>query len=206
MKTKITVCLLLLMASLFYSHSQPQSQDSTYKRHFVSSSAFMLINLLPIEDPPRFFQLNYGYKISPKDAIILEAITWQYFAPLGIPYGSSYEDPDEFFPGIVRDIGLGVAYQRYWWKGAYTTIHATPFYQQYLSPEKVKIQSGFQLFTTLRFGYHVQLFRNRLFIEPSVAFTHWPVNTNLPESFQRLEDKWPNYFLFEPGLHIGVKF
>ena len=62
------------------------------------------------------------------------------------------------------------------------------------------------LFMTYRLGYHVQLFKNRFFIEPSVAMTHWPVKTNVPESFARLDSKWPSYFLFEPGLHFGVKF
>ena len=48
--------------------------------------------------------------------------------------------------------------------------------------------------------------KEELFIEPSVAFTHWPINTNMPESFAKLEERWPNYFLFEPGLHIGYNF
>ena len=59
---------------------------------------------------------------------------------------------------------------------------------------------------TYRLGYHVPLFKNRFFIEPSVAVTHWPINTNVPESFAALEHKWPKYFLLEPGLHFGYKF
>lgn len=59
---------------------------------------------------------------------------------------------------------------------------------------------------TYRLGYQVALFKNRFFIEPSVAATHCPVNTNVPEAFAKLENKWNNHFLFEPGLHFGVKF
>lgn len=33
-------------------------------------------------------------------------------------------------------------------------------------------------------------------IEPSIGLTHWPVKTNIPESFRLEENKWPNYFPF----------
>ena len=75
-----------------------------------------------------------------------------------------------------------------------------------MNAEDEKMQNGFQLFNTFRFGYHFKLFKNRVFIEPSVCVTWWPVNTNMPQSFQIEEDKWNNYFLFEPGLHFGINF
>lgn len=206
MKAKITALVISILIAGVSVAQTPDEKGYQKHKHFVSSSAFMLVNLFPVKDPPRFYQINYGYRFSPKDAIIIEAITWQYFAPLGIPYGSSYENADESFPGIVRDYGIGVAYQRFLWKGLYSTIHATPFIQQYLTEEKELIQSGFQLFMTGRIGYHFEIFKNRIFIEPSVAFTHWPINTNMPPLFKEREDKWPNYFLFEPGLHVGFQF
>jgi hypothetical protein len=75
-----------------------------------------------------------------------------------------------------------------------------------VNEEGEKIQNGFQLFLTGRVGYHIRLFKDRFFLEPSIAVTYWPINTNVPESFAEVEKKWPNYFLFEPGLHFGVKF
>jgi hypothetical protein len=80
------LCLALLGANnpVF---GQTAQQDSTYKRHFVGSSLFMLANLLPLSNPPAFYQLNYGYRLTPKDVVSIEAITWTYKAPLGIPYG-----------------------------------------------------------------------------------------------------------------------
>ena len=204
LKTRfIALCIALLCTNLSIS-AQPGKPDSTYRRHFIGSSMFVFANLLP--DPPSFYQLNYGYRLTPQDVFIIEAITWTYHAPLGIPYGSSYESPDESYPGSIRSYGVGVAYQRYLWKNFYSTLHATPFLQEYLNSDHEKIQEGFQLFLTFRFGYHVKLFKNRFYLEPSIAFTHWPINTNLPESFARIENKWPNYFLFEPGLHFGIKF
>jgi hypothetical protein len=40
---------------------------------------------------------------------------------------------------------------------------------------------------------------------PSVAFQRWPVDTNAPEDSAERDPCWPNYFLFEPGLHFGVR-
>jgi hypothetical protein len=198
--------LLTLLLALSFSSALPrtQNQESPSEKHFVGSSLFMLANFAA--DPPSFYQLNYGYRITPKDILIFEAITWKYDAPVGIPYGPSFGSSKERFPGYIRDIGLGLAYQRFLYKGFYSTFHATPFIQQYFKPDHKKIQTGFQLFLTLRFGYHFKFFKDRFFIEPSVAFTHWPINTNLPASFKKIEDRWPNYFLFEPGIHFGFNF
>jgi hypothetical protein len=208
MKKQIRKALIIFSVSFFSINlpllAQMGKPDSAYRRHFIGSSLFVVANLLP--DPPSFYQLNYGYRLTPKDVISIEAITWTYHAPLGIPYGPSYESSEESYPGSVRSYGIGIAYQRYLWRNFYSAVHTTPLLQKFLNKENKKIRQGFQLFCTLRFGYHLKLFKNRFFLEPSVAFTYWPVNTNLPESFAKTENKWPNYFLFEPGLHFGMKF
>ena len=195
----------LIISALFSSAilAQTIKPESSTKKHFIGGSLFVLANLLP--NPPSFYQLNYGYRLSSKETIIVEAITWEYEAPLGIPYGASFDSPDENFPGYVKDTGIGMTYHRFLYKKLFSSINVMPFYQEYFTSKNEKIQTGFQLFLTLRFGYRI-LFNNRAFLEPSIAFTHWPVNTNLPESFQKQENKWPNYFLFEPGLNFGILF
>ncbi len=185
--------------------AQTEESDPNYRRHFVGSSLFVLVNLVPLKDPPSFFQLNYGYRVTPRDVVSLEAITWKYYAPLGIPWGGSYGAAEEAFPGAVRAYGVGVVYQRFLWKGLYAALHAMPMRQIFFDASGETIGSGFQLFVTLRAGYHVELFSNRFFVEPSIAATYWPINTSLPQTFQQKEDKWPNYFLWEPGAHVGVK-
>lgn len=204
MKYRITLSILILVLSLTMANGQTVKQDSINKKHFIGSSFFVLANFFP--EPPSYYQINYGYRLNSKNVISVEAITWTYNAPLGIPYGSSFENPDEDFPGSVRAYGIGVAYKHVLWKDFYSAVHATPLLQNYLDADNEKIQSGFQLFCVLRFGYHFKIFKNRFFIEPSVAFTSWPINTNLPESFLKVENKWPKYFLFEPGLHFGINF
>ena len=204
MKRKLI--LLLCMFVFLVSAGHAQKQDSTYRKHFISSSFFIFYNLAHSDESPSYFQLNYGYRINPKNVILVEAITWKYYAPLGIPYGPYYDDKKENFPGYVQSFGIGVAYQRFIWKGLFATLNVTPFIQHYFTPEKEKIQTGFQLFTALRVGYHIPMFKNRFFIEPSIACTYWPINTNMPGSFAEQENKWPHYFLFEPGFNFGVKF
>ncbi len=178
--------------------------DSTFRRHFIGSSLFTIANLLP--DPPHFLQLNYGYRFTRSDAVSVEAITWTYRAPLGIPYGESFGAVEEEYPGRVRDIGVGVAYQRIFWKGLYSQIHANPMWQRYTDETGRKLQDGFHLFMTVRTGWQAPLFSDRWFIEPSVAVTAWPVRTGVPEAFAVADRKWNRYFLFEPGLHFGRRF
>jgi hypothetical protein len=197
----IALCFLVLTTA----SAQTADEKTPTPRHFIGSTLFVLAT--PILSPsPEYYQLNYGYRLSPKDVISVEAITWAYQGPLGRPYGPDYDNERSNFPGKVKAFGMGLAYKRFLWKGIYGQVHATAFRQNYLDEGGNKIQHGFQLFTTLRFGYHFELFKNRLFIEPSIAATSWPINTNLPASFQAEEDKWNKYFLFEPGLHFGLNF
>ena len=185
--------------------AQSAEPDTSNRRWFIGSSLFMLANVVP-EDPPSFYQLNIGYWLSQRDVISLELITWRYTHPLGIPYGSSFGAEEEAYPGFVRGTGAGLAYQRFLWRGLYSGIHATALHQDYQDPDKKSIQQGFQLFAAVRLGYHIEFFNHRLFLEPSIAITHWPINTNAPAAFRALDDKWPSYFIGEPGLHVGVKF
>jgi hypothetical protein len=204
---KITLTSLIIVMCMPLAFSQKTEQGSTYRKFYVGSSLFMLGNFIPDDpNPPDFVQLNFGYRITPKNVVSLEAKTWKYAWPLGIPYGESRTDPEEKYPGDVRSFGIGLVYQYFFWKGAYASIDAMNTLQQYTDEDNKHIQNGYQLFMTYRLGYHFQFFNNRFFLEPSVSITHWPINTNVPGSFAILEDKWPNYFLFEPGLHFGVKF
>jgi hypothetical protein len=173
---------------------------------WVGSSAFMLFNLNPFENnPPHFYQLNLGTRLSPRDAVSLEFITWQYAWPLGIPWGDDFEAEGKGYPGSIRDIGVALVYQRFLWRGAYTAVHALNALQMYTKENGASVGTGYMLFLTYRAGYHFDVGK-RFFIEPSVAATHWPVRTGVPAEFRAVDDRWNNYFLFEPGLHVGYEF
>ncbi len=210
--TLLLTSLTLMPSALANDHQSAHSDETSTARprdrstHFLSTSVFMLGNLLP-EDPPMFAQLNYGWRPTKRDTILVEAITWRYPAPLGIPlWSGEYGSEDNRFPGYVQAFGVGLAYQRYLWRGLFATLHATPFLQHYRDEQGDRIQSGFQLFVVARLGYNIPFWKDRLFIEPSIAATSWFINTNLPDSFEEKESRWPSFFVAEPGLNIGYNF
>lgn len=202
--------LLLACALIITSELQVKAQydktDSTYKRCFVGSTLFLLGNLDPV-NPPGFAQLNLGYRITGKDVISLELITWKHAWPLGINpfYNKAYGTPEEKFPGYIREYGIGLAYQRYLWKGLYLAVHATPMWQRFKSENGNTLASGFIIFNTNRIGYHIKLWKDKFFIEPSLGVAGRAFHTEMPNGFKQKDDKWPKYTP-EPGLHFGFNF
>lgn len=202
-RKSLLICAIALFATT--SWSQGTQDKELDKRCFIETQAFMI--LTPILDPsPEFLQLNLGYKISQKDEVAVEFITWAYTGPLGRQLGPDYENPESGYDGDAKSLGMGLAYKRYIWKGAYARVHATAFRQTYRDANKEKIQTGFMLFNTVRLGYNFNFLNERFFISPSMGMTFWPVLTNLPDSFQAQEDNFPSYFLGEVGLHVGFNF
>jgi hypothetical protein len=184
----------------------PGTDSVPTPRFWIGSSAFMLFNLIPVENnPPHFAQLNLGLRLSPRDAVSLELNTWRYAWPLGIPWGEDFEAEGEEYPGYIRDFGIGLVYQRFLWRGAYAAVHAMNALQTYTRDDGESAGVGYMLFLTYRAGYHLDLGK-RFFLEPSVAATHWPVRASVPAAFRAVDAPWNNYFLFEPGLHFGFEF
>jgi len=203
---KIILFIALLGAYSLNLKAQYDNTDSTYNRWFIGSSMFLLGNLATV-NAPNFAQLNFGYRITGKDVISLELITWKYAWPLGINpfYNNLYGTPEEKFPGYIRDFGIGVAYQRYLYKGLYVAVHVMPMLQTYINDNGKNVGNGFMIFNTNRVGYHIKLFKDRFFIEPSVGIAGRPYYTEMPDGFKQKEDKWPKWTP-EPGLHIGYNF
>ncbi len=205
-KKILWIGLALVFASSLQVNAQYAKTDSTYKRWFVGSTLFLLGNISKV-NPPGFAQLNLGYRITRKDVISLELITWKHAWPLGINpfYNKAYGKPEEKFPGYIREYGIGLAYQRYFWKGLYAAVHATPMWQTYRKENGDKVGDGFIIFNTYRVGYHVKLFKDRFFIEPSLGVAGRPYFTEMPDGFKQKDDKWPKWTP-EPGLHFGYNF
>ena len=206
MQKKIsTLLLFLVLGNSFQLKAQDAKTDSTYKVCFVGSTLFMLGNL-DSKNRPDFIQLNLGYRLTGNDVLSLELKTWKYAWSLGIPYGKSFEAPEEKFPGYIREYGVALAYQHFWWKGVYTGIHVMNAWQSFVDNDGKKIDKGFQFFNTYRAGYHFKLLKDRFFIEPSIAITHRPYHTEMPDGFKQLDDKQSRFFFGEPGLHFGYNF
>ncbi|HRK05068.1 MAG TPA: hypothetical protein PLW14_08225 [Chlorobiota bacterium] len=209
---QITCCRIAFAIVLLFAPgvTAPCAEnDSTHKQWFIGSTFLMLGNFIP-DDPnrPDFIQLNVGYRITPKDAVFLELKTSKFNWPLGMPWSEIVdEDRAQYnFPGYVRQYILGVAYNRFWWKGLFTGIHAMNAFQTYRDENAKAMNHAYTLFMTYRLGYQLQLFDNLFFFEPSIGFTHWPIKTNTPQVFLEKEKLWPGYFAWEPGLHFGFNF
>ena len=59
---------------------------------------------------------------------------------------------------------------------------------------------------TWRVGYHIKLFNDSFFIQPSIAITHRPYHTKMPDGSKQLDNIWPKFVFGEPGLHFGYNF
>ncbi len=204
MKVNLLITLMLTVSFVFgqnnsSTESLPSKEGSQIKhKHSLGSSFFMLGNLL--SDPPDYYLLTYGYRLSQKNRVFAEFNTWKYSEPLG-----TYSKSKESYPGYVRAFGIGIGYQHFHWKGLFTTIQTTSFVKQYFDINDNKIQKGYQLYIQLIAGYRFEFSKKRWYVEPAWAFKYWPIDTNFPSDFAVIEQGTPNY-IFEPSLNFGFKF
>jgi len=202
----ITLFVLAFSAcSIFGQESNNSGSESTAKvntevayKHSIGASLFMVTNFFA--EPADYYLLTYGYQSSQKNRFFIEFNTWKYSEHIG-----TYENSDDFYPGYTRNYGIGLGYQRFHWKGAFSTVQATPFLKGYFDEENNKLQNGFQLYLQFVLGYRFEFFKKRLYFEPAYALKYWPVDTNFPDAFARVEEGAPKH-IFEPSLNFGFKF
>jgi len=202
-KKILSFALTLMMASTLQVKAQYDKQGNTYKKWFVGSSLLMLGNFSKIS--PEYVQLNVGYRITPKDVISFDFKRSIYTWPIGIPFGPSFDKPGLNYPGHARILAPTIGYQRFLWKGVFTSVHALNAFEKYIDEDDKKIGNGYTLYLNFHLGYQFKFFENRFFFEPAIGCSYWPVRTNIPESFKLVEKKWPNYFI-QPGLNFGFNF
>jgi hypothetical protein len=194
----------LVLVSCLQVNAQNAKKDGTYKRWFVGSSLLMLGNF-DQKNSPEYIQLNFGYRITPKDVISFDFKRSIYSFPIGIPFGPSFDKPGLNYPGHARILAPTIGYQRFWWKGAFTSVHALNAFEKYFDSNKNAIGNGYTLYLNFHLGYQFKFFKNRFFFEPAIGLSYWPIRTNVPESFKLVEEKWNNYFI-QPGLNFGFNF
>jgi hypothetical protein len=196
------------LVSRLQVNAQYAKTDSTYKKWFIGTSLFVFLGNLDKENPPNFVQLNIGYRITGKDMITLAPKTWKYAWPNGIhPFlNKAYKKPEEKFPGYVREFGVTASYTRFLWKGLYAQLDVMPTYQIFVNEVSKKTDTGFQIFNSYRVGYHIKLFKDKFFFQPSICMTHRAYHTSLPDGFKQLDDKWSKFIFPEPGLNVGFNF
>lgn len=207
MKTTLLIVIFFALSTL-QTFSQGSNKDSVHDYKFSLSTPWLTFaNFGEEKTNTHHYEFHLKYQLTPKDKIGIKATTWKLFEPMGIPLWDPHlMKESEFYPGRLREIGLGVTYQRFLWKGLFTTVEILPQFKTYFDENDNKIGNGFKLYTSYHLGYHVSLFKDRMFIEPQIHCQYWPVDTNIPQGFKLKEDKWHNYFLFEPNLYVGINF
>jgi hypothetical protein len=214
MKRAISTTLLIaVFTTMAFSHDLPKTEKGTVKdtaTHYkcsISTTYLTFANFGPEKTNTHHYEFHFGYMITPKDRIGIKVTTWSLFAPMGIPWGPYIMKESEAYPGRLRESGIGITYQRILWKGLFASIEILPLKKTYLDENKNRTGNGFKLYTTYHLGYHVPIFKNRLFLEPQIHCNYWPIDTKGPQGFEENENKWSNnYFLFEPNIFIGVNF
>ncbi len=207
---RITMAILFALSftSMFGQNQTKQSSETSTERKFsVSTSWLSFANFGEEKTNTHHYELHVGYQLTPKDRIGIKAATWKLFAPMGMPMKEQLKfDEVNFYPGRLRENGLGVTYQRKLWKGLFASVEVLPQLKTYLDENGTKIGNGFKLYTSYHLGYQISFFKDLFYLEPQVHCQYWPIDTNTPQSFKEMDDKWNNYFLFEPNLYIGFKF
>jgi hypothetical protein len=196
---------ILFLASLVALSTNAFSQSDC--KFSVSTPWLTFTNFGEEKTNTHHYEFHSKYALTPKDKIGIKVATWKLFAPMGIPLWDSHiMKESEFYPGRLRETGIGPTYQRMLWKGLFATVEILPQLKTYLDENDKKICNGFKLYTSYHLGYHISLFKNRIFIEPQIHCQYWPIDTNTPQGFKEIDSKWNNYFLFEPNVYIGVNF
>lgn len=214
---KITFTLMLSMLLSIQVKSQNTSTDKEVRlktakqdyKYFIRTSYYGFTNWNTIGITPNiyFYELHLGKELDSKNKVGVKLARVKPFQPLGIQaWDLDLNSDSEWFDGRVEEYGVGAFYQRNLWKGLYASVEAVPYLKVFLDENDKKLENGFRFYTSFHAGYHIPLFKNRMFIEPQIHCNYWPINSKGPTGFREQVEKHDNYFLFEPNIYIGINF
>ena len=213
MKKFLIICLSLFTFHGFAQQiSESSNQSDNELKYRVSFPAIILSNIGDggKRTNTQHIELHVKRELDAKNIFGVKFATWRLFQPMGIQWWDGLTDKidseTEFYPGYLRETGIGISYQRMLWKGLFASVEVLPLYKTYLDLDDKKIANGFKLYNSYHIGYHFAFGKKKqFFIEPQFHCNVWHFDTNTPESFKQLDNKWDSYFLFEPNLYIGIK-
>jgi hypothetical protein len=207
------VLLVLMMSTMLIPNAFGQTMMSTAEdsvsdyKYSIGTTYLTFLNFGEEKTNTQHYEFHFGYQITPKDKISIKIATWKMFAPMGMPMLEQLKfDESNFYPGRLKESGIGLTYQRMLSKNVFFCIEVLPQLKTYLDENDLVIANGFKLYTSYHLGYHISLFKGRVYIEPQMHSQYWPINTDAPQGFKDKDDQWNNYFLFEPNIYIGINF
>jgi hypothetical protein len=178
MKGLLTILLFFCTLSAFaQTNSSVDKEPEVAHKWRVSLPYFVPEGLswIPgtIEQVHNTWSLHVKRNLDNKNIIGLKFASWRLFQPMGITWWDGLLDKleaeSEFYPGHVRETGIGVTYQRMLWKGLFATVEVLPQFQTYMDLDGDKIGNDFKLYTSYHLGYHLAFGKKkRFFIEPQV--------------------------------------
>ena len=213
MKKFLIICLSLFTFHGFAQQiSESSNQSDNELKYRVIFPAIILSNIGDggKRTNTQHIELHVKRELDAKNIVGVKFATWRLFQPMGIQWWDGLTDKidseTEFYPGYLRETGVGISYQRMLWKGLFASVEVLPLYKTYLDLDDKKIANGFKLYNSYHIGYHFAFGKKKqFFIEPQFHCNVWHFDTNTPDSFKQLDNKWDSYFLFEPNLYIGIK-
>jgi len=211
-KIAVIIALITFISPAFsQKESQPSPilhQDSALGYQYsVSTTWLSFANFGAEKTNTHHYEIHFKYRLSDKNIFGIKVATWKMFAPMGMPMAEQMTfNEDNFYPGRLRETGVGITYQRMLWKGLFATVEILPQLKTYRDANNKNIGNGFKLYTSYHLGYHVPLFKHRMYVEPQIHCQYWPIDTGTPQAFKEKDLLWNNYFLFEPNVYIGVNF
>jgi len=215
MKNLFIILLFFCTLSAFAQTTIPKSNETEVDYKWRISMPYIvpdeLIQGWNSRTSIQMVELHGKRNLDNKNIIGVKFVTWRLFQPMGITWWDGVVDKissgTEYYDGYLRETGIGITYQRMLWKGLFTTVEVLPQFQTYLDEEGNKLAKGFKLYNSFHLGYHIVLGKKkRFFIEPQIHSQFWMFDNKAPEGFKQLDDKWKNYFLFEPNIYLGINF
>ena len=216
MKNLITIFLFFCALSAFAQDNSSVDKEAEVKYKYRVSLPYFVPEGL-IEDSwndrtsTQHLELHIKRNLDNKNIVGVKFVTWRLFQPMGITWWDGLldklETKSEYYPGYLRETGLGITYQRMLWKGLFATVEVLPQLQTYMDLDGNKLGNGFKVYNSVHLGYHVAFGKKkRFFIDPQVHCNQWMFDNNSPEGFKEFDDKYGNVFLFEPNIYFGWKF
>jgi len=144
---------ILFLSSLLFLSTISFAQSDSLKNDYKFSVCTTWLSFSNWEEEKtniQMYEFHFNYKLTQKDKIGIKFATWKLFRPMGILW---WEDAltmneSEFYPGRLRETGIGVTYQRMIWKGLFATVEILPLCKTYLDENKKTICNGFKLYTS----------------------------------------------------------
>lgn len=133
--SRISLSVLIILLSLSIGNSQKNSfttKDNNDYKFSVSTVLWTFTNFGKEATNTQHYEIRASYYLSDKDAIGTKIATWNLFAPMGLDiWEDQLLNENSFYPGRLLEKGVGLVYQRKFWKGLYTAIEVMPLATKY---------------------------------------------------------------------------